>query len=149
MIVTNIFTNSIEDTVGIDEWSEPIRIDGVDGSAGLNQTTIFFYKSSGNVVSDTPGSIIIYTFATDNTIQALNSWTRTIPPVNGEPCWVRNGVVIGSGASVTIASNDWTSPVKLVEDGEDWFVVLTNESLSFPTDISYAMASKIFDILFI
>src|SRR5690606_856386 len=46
-----------------------------------------------------------------------NGWTATIPAPDGNPLWISEATAASSGATDTIAPNEWASPVVLVQDG--------------------------------
>src|SRR5690606_16825907 len=59
-----------------------------------------------------------YTFA-DGSISGLNNgWTATIP-AGTAPLWVSAATASGTGATDTIAANEWATPVVLVQNGAD------------------------------
>lgn len=120
------------DTIAKTEWSDPVEVfkngtdgapgqNGAPGSDGYNQATIYLYKriASGGGTTG-PTSAITYTFSNGSiTTTGLNGWTREIPQVNGNPCYVISAVAISQDSSVSIATNKWSTAVKMVEDGVD------------------------------
>lgn len=116
-------SNGTTDTIGTGEWSTPIQFNGTngtngtDGTNGLNQATIFLYKRGTSVTK--PTTSVTYTFSTGALSAEPNSWKRNIPTIDGNPCWVVSATAISNDTSVTITGNNWSDPVKLVEDGKD------------------------------
>ena len=90
---------------------------GAQGSNGLNSATVFLYQRASSTPAK-PSSSLTYTFATGVLSGTLGNWSQTIP-VNGNPCYVIQATAISSSATDTIASTEWSTPVVLVEDGED------------------------------
>lgn len=84
---------------------------------GLNQATIYLYKRSATAVSTKPAGAT-YTFST-GALTSVSGWSRSIPASDGNPCYVSSVSVSSTASSVTINQNDWSTPIKLVEDGED------------------------------
>ena len=144
-------SNGTTDTIGTGEWSAPIQFNGTngtngtDGTNGLNQATIFLYKRGASVTK--PTTSVTYIFSTGALSAEPNSWKRNIPTINGNPCWVVSATAIGNGTDVRIDGDNWSDPVKLVEDGEDgkdaYTIVLTNENHTFAGNTTSAIASEI------
>ena len=118
---------------------------GDTGADGLNQATIYLYQRAASSPTP-PSSALTYTFSDGSLSGTLGSWTRTVPTANGNPCWVTSAVAISSDSSDSIASSEWSTPTKLVEDGEDgadgYTVMLTNESHTFAASTDAAIASS-------
>ena len=118
---------------------------GDTGADGLNQATIYLYQRAASSPAN-PSSALTYTFSDGSLSGTLGSWTRTVPTANGNPCWVTSAVAISSDSSDSIASSEWSTPTKLVEDGEDgadgYTVMLTNESHTFAASTDAAIASS-------
>ena len=120
------------DTIASSEWTTPIKlvqngtngtngtngINGTNGTDGLNQATIYLYQRAASQPSVPSGSLT-YTFSGGSLSGTLGSWLRSVPASNGNPCWVTTAVAIANTATDTIASSDWATPTKLVEDGAD------------------------------
>ena len=120
------------DTIASSEWTTPIKlvqngtngtngtngINGTNGTDGLNQATIYLYQRAASQPSVPSGSLT-YTFSGGSLSGTLGSWSRSVPASNGNPCWVTTAVAIANTATDTIASSDWATPTKLVEDGAD------------------------------
>lgn len=108
---------------GSASYSDPVCIQGADGpagSAGLNTATVFLYKRAESASGITkPTSTLTYTFATGVLSGTLGGWSQAVPATDGNPCFMIQATAIGSGTSDTIASGEWSSITKFVEDGED------------------------------
>ena len=90
---------------------------GEDGSAGLNQATLYLYQRATSAPTK-PSATITYTFASKAFSGINNGWSTAIPS-GTNPCWVTVAVASANTASDTIASSEWTDPVKMVENGAD------------------------------
>lgn len=108
---------------GSASYSDPVCIQGAEGpagSAGLNAATVFLYKRAESASDITkPTSTLTYTFATGVLSGTLDGWSQAVPATDGNPCFMIQATAIGSGTSDTIASGEWSSITKFVEDGED------------------------------
>lgn len=91
---------------------------GTTGSTGLNQATIFLYSRT---TSTKPSSPTTYTFASGVLSPIPSDWSRSVPPSNGDPCYVTTAVAIGYGSNVTITADAWSDPTVLVEDGAEGY----------------------------
>ena len=89
-------------------------VTGVTGSTGLNQATIFLYSRT---TSTEPSSPTTYTFASGVLSPLPSGWSRSVPPNNGDPCYVTTAIAIGYGSNVTITADAWSDPTVLVENG--------------------------------
>lgn len=90
--------------------------DGEPGAPGNNSATILLYQRAASTPSK-PSGKLTYTFATGALSGTLGSWSRSVPASNGQPCYVIQAAAISTGATDTIASSEWSSPVIMVEDG--------------------------------
>ena len=118
-------SNSSTDTIAYGEWSTPIKVVS-SGSNGTNQATVILYQRASSAPSK-PSSAVTYTFSTGALSAVPTGWSRSVPAVNGNPCWITQAVAVSNASTYSIPvspSNAWTDPVKLVEDG----LVLTIES---------------------
>lgn len=101
-------------TINSSDWATPTKL-AENGHRGLSSATVYLYRRAASApaaISDT----LTYTFA-DGALSALpTGWTRSVP-MGDEPCWVTQVLAIGNTATVTLAAADWTTPVKLVENG--------------------------------
>jgi len=98
--------------------------DGAKGSAAFTGTTniaiLQLYKRSATTLSnsDKPNGVVTYTFstATSDLSAITNGWTTTIP--SGEdPLYVVAATAASSDPSDSIAANEWSTPVILVQNG--------------------------------
>lgn len=83
----------------------------------VNSATIYLYKRISSNPGAAPASLQ-YDFGTGALTGNLGTWTRNIP-AGTTPLWVIGKTVISSSATVTISSSDWTTPVKMAENGTD------------------------------
>lgn len=88
---------------------------GAAGAAGLNNATVFIYRRSATVPT-LPSTAATYTFATGAISGLNNSWMATIP-AGTDPLYVAVATASSASATDTIASNEWSSPVVLAQNG--------------------------------
>jgi hypothetical protein len=97
---------------------------GAKGSAAFAGTTniaiLQLYKRSATTLtnSDKPNGSVTYTFATatSNLSNVTNGWSTTIPS-GSDPLYVVGATAASSEATDTIAANEWSTPVILVQNG--------------------------------
>jgi hypothetical protein len=105
------------DTILAAEWGSQIKV-SEDGAAGLNQATIYLYKRASSAPT-TSGitSAITYTFATGvSSTTGINGWARGIP-AGADPLYVISAVAISADTTDSIGTTEWSTPVKMVENG--------------------------------
>lgn len=107
------------DTIAYTEWATPVELSG-DGQNGLNSATVFLYQRAASAPSK-PSAALTYTFETGvlsgTGANPLAGWSQSIPS-GDEPCWVIQATAISTGATDTIASSEWSSVTKFVENGQ-------------------------------
>lgn len=129
VIAATATSTGATDTIASSEWTSPVKLvengangtngtNGTNGADGLNQATVFLYQRAASQPSK-PSSSVTYTFATGALSSTPSGWSRSVPASNGNPCWVTTAVAISTGATDSIASTDWATPTKMVEDGAD------------------------------
>lgn len=122
-------SNTSNDSIPSSEWATPVILaqngqngqdgaPGADGTNGLNTASIFLYKRASTDTGLTkPTANLTYTFATGELSGNLAGWSRTIPASDGNPCFSIQATAVSSEATDTILPSEWSSIVKLVEDG--------------------------------
>lgn len=119
-------SNTSNDSIPSSEWATPVILakngqdgaPGTDGTDGLNTAPIFLYKRASTDTGLTkPTANLTYTFATGELSGNLAGWSRTIPASDGNPCFSIQATAVSSEATDTILPSEWSSIVKLVEDG--------------------------------
>ena len=122
-------SNTSNDSIPSSEWATPVILaqngqdgapgtPGVDGTNGLNTASIFLYKRASTDTGLTKPTVnLTYTFATGEISGNLAGWSRTIPASDGNPCFSIQATAVSSEATDTILPSEWSSIVKLVEDG--------------------------------
>ena len=119
-------SNTSNDSIPSSEWATPVILaqngqdgaPGTDGTNGLNTASIFLYKRASTDTGLTkPTANLTYTFATGEISGNLAGWSRTIPASDGNPCFSIQATAVSSEATDTILPSEWSSIVKLVEDG--------------------------------
>lgn len=91
--------------------------DGADGTNGYNTAFVYLYKRSESIPAK-PSTSTLFTFATASLTGEMDGWSQSIPTTDGNPCWVVSAQIAARTATATVDVSAWTSPVKLVEDGE-------------------------------
>ena len=109
-----------EYNIAASEWADPVQLNsnGADGGAGLNSATVVLYKRAASEPS-APTSALTYTFATGSLSGTLSGWSLVMPETDGNPCWRIQATAISTAATDTIAASEWSTPTKVVVDGED------------------------------
>lgn len=125
-------SNTSNDSIPSSEWATPVILaqngqngqdgapgtPGLDGTNGLNTASIFLYKRSSTDTGLTkPTANLTYTFSTGELSGNLAGWSRTLPASDGNPCFSIQATAVSSEATDTILPSEWSSIVKLVEDG--------------------------------
>lgn len=129
-------SNGATDTIAYSEWSTPVKMvssgsNGTNGSAGYNQATVFLYKRASTNPGKPSGSTT-YTFASGALSTTPTGWSRSVPD-GTDPCWVTQVAAVSQDATYTIASSAWTTPSKLVEDGDNPYTlsITSNNGIVF------------------
>ena len=115
LITAMALSSDTTDDIKSSEWSQPrpfSQTAGQDGQDGLNQATVFIYKRGTEATK--PTTHPTYTFS-DGSFTPPTGWSKTIPTVNGNPCFVTAAVAIGNGATATLG--DWADVTVLAQDG--------------------------------
>lgn len=119
-------STSSTDTIPTGEWASPAILaqngtngsPGAPGTNGLNNAIVYLYQRAASAPS-APSGTFTYTFATGVLSGGTpGSWTQTIPAVNGNPLWVIAATASSNTATDSIAASEFTSPTKLVQDGD-------------------------------
>lgn len=122
-------SNTSNDSIPASEWATPVILaqngqngqdgaPGTNGTNGLNTASIFLYKRASTDTGLTKPTVnLTYTFATGEISGDLGGWSRTIPASDGNPCFSIQATAVSSEATDTILPSEWSSIVKLVEDG--------------------------------
>lgn len=119
-------STSSTDTIPTGEWAAPAILaqngtngsPGAPGTNGLNNAIVYLYQRAASAPS-APSGTFTYTFATGVLSGGTpGSWTQAIPAVNGNPLWVIAATASSNTATDSIAASEFTSPTKLVQDGD-------------------------------
>lgn len=89
----------------------------IKGADGVSSAAVILYKR-GTSAPSKPNGNVTYTFATGAVSGSLNGWTTSIPS-GDNPCWAIAASASSSGTTDTIASSEWSSQVKMLENGTD------------------------------
>ena len=107
------------DTIEYTEWATPVVM-AEDGDDALNTATVRLYKRASSTPS-APSGTLTYTFATGllsgSGTNPLGGWSQSVPS-GTDPCYVIQATAIATGATDTIASSEWSSPVIAFSDGK-------------------------------
>lgn len=104
------------DDIAPGEWAEPVKY----VEDGMNCATIMLYKRASTAPEYGPTVTTTYTFATGVLSGLLpeEGWSQTMPGnESGNPCFMVQATAISSTATDTIPPSEWSSPVKILEDG--------------------------------
>lgn len=144
VIGATAYSSTDVDDIANTEWSSPVLYN----KDGLHTAPVFLYKRSASSPSAAkPTATVYYKFAdgklyTSSALSTLatttlNGWSQSIPETDGNPCWVIQATAVNTAQYDDIATSEWSSPIKMVEDGESSFIAdLTNEADLFGTDSS-------------
>lgn len=114
-IYAHASSNTGTDKISDDEWTDPIIIEGTNGTNGINTATVFLYQRA-NTIPNKPGTLT-YIFSSGTIKETLSDWSQTIPAADGKPCYFVQAVAASSGVSDTISN--WSNPVIYTKDGEN------------------------------
>lgn len=165
-IVATASSTGATDTIASSEWSSQVKIlengadgqdgqpgtNGTNGTNGYNQATIYLYQRKSGTAPSKPSSSTTYTFSTGALSSVPTGWSRNVPTIDGNPCYVTTAAAISTSATYSIPTSAWSDVVKLVEDGADgqdgndgadaYTIILTNESHSFAGSETAALAGS-------
>ncbi len=132
------------DTIASGEWATPVlhTTDGATGAAGVNTASVELYQRNGTgTAPSVPASTLTYTFASAGLSGTLGSWTRAVPAASGgKYLFKTQATALGTGTTDTIATGEWSSPVIIVENGDDGidgsnaFAVVTTAGVTYETN---------------
>ena len=107
--------------IAVGLWSAAVKLveDGDVGPAGYNTAPVYLYKRSATAITTIDfSSTLTYTFATRLLNSTPSGWSQNIPATDGNPLYVIVATAYSNTATDTIAASEWSSPVKMVEDGQ-------------------------------
>lgn len=91
---------------------------GTSGSNGLNNAAVTLFKRAASAPA-VPTTTSTYTFSNGTLSGHDNGWSQTQPATNGQPLWAIAATASATGATDTIATGEWSTAVKILEDGSD------------------------------
>ena len=93
---------------------------GNPGTNGINTATVYLYQRAASAPTKPSGSLT-YTFSSaEITSGTLGNWKQSIGELTGtDPIWVIAAVASSNGATDTIASTEWSTQIKLAQNGTD------------------------------
>ena len=115
IIAATASASTATDAIAAAEFSSPV----VSTGAGLSAATIFLYQRAASPPS-VPGTTLTYTFSTGILSGTLGSWTQAAPANDGNPLYLITATALGTGATDTITSGEWSAVRVLAENGDDW-----------------------------
>ena len=119
-------STGVSDTITTSEWTDPVIMaqngtdgkDGSNGATGYNNAVIQLYKRSQTAATIDWSQNMTYTFATNSLTNIPSGWSRQIPSGNSSyPLYVTAATAYANTATKVIKSTEWSTPVKLVQDG--------------------------------
>lgn len=154
--VTHATASSIEttDTISTTEWSTPTIFveNGTDGQAGYNNAVLYLYKRSAAAPSIDWTNSITYTFST-NSFTVPSGWSRS-STTGTDPLYQTTATASSRTNTDTIAYTEWSTPIKLVEDGDDGkgitevkeYYAKSTSSTTAPADSSFSETIPTIDV---
>ena len=88
---------------------------GSNGTNGINTALVYIYQRATSAPA-VPSATVTYTFATNSVSGLTGGWTTGIP-TGTDPVYVTVATASSAGASDTILTNEWASPVLFVQNG--------------------------------
>lgn len=117
------FSDKNVDKIFPNEWTDPTILseNGSKGETGRSVASIILYQRSESKPSK-PSSELVYNFHTGAISGELGGWSVSIPSFSSAPLWATNATtstVLGENEQTgTIAPSLWSTPQKMVENGE-------------------------------
>ena len=110
---------------GTTETGEAVCTEGVPGESGaagadgMNSTTLFLYKRAASAPSKPAATT--FSFDTQTMSPVPSGWSTSVPSSDsaGNPCWVSTAFIVDASKTVSVPQSAWTTPTKLVQDGND------------------------------
>ena len=104
--------------IGVYGDTGPQGPQGNPGTNGINTATVYLYQRATSAPSKPSGSLT-YTFSSAQiTSGTLGNWKQSIGELSGtNPIWVIAAVASSNGTTDTIASSEWSTQIKLAQDG--------------------------------
>lgn len=93
----------------------------IRGDDGANTATIMLYKRTTDTSVSKPSvsaGYTTYTFSSKSLSPVPTNWSTSIPSGDA-PCWVSAATAVSTTATDRINNSEWTTPVKLAENGEN------------------------------
>ena len=123
VIAASASSNALTDIITDTEWSTQIKFveDGKDGGVGahgINTATIYLYQRRSSQ-PQVPSNLITYNFSTKTISGTIdNNWETNIGSLSGSnPIWVIAATASSNTDEDTIGSSEWSTPIKLSQDG--------------------------------
>lgn len=126
------YSTTDTDSIGNGEWVTPVQFteNGSQGEHGINTAPIFLYKRSANNISEHGIATTLYYKFADGKLYSnsgatseasssdLNGWSRYVPS-GSNPCYIIQASALSNTDVDEIATTDWSTPVKYVENGDN------------------------------
>ena len=108
-------------------------VQDLKGSNGYNSATVNLYGRFDGIPSKPYNEAVTYTFSNGTLSSIPTGWSQSVPNISdGKPLYISSALAYGNGSTVSIGANAWSTPVVIVEDGEDGtsptFVTCGNEA---------------------
>lgn len=91
---------------------------GSPGANGYNTAIVYLYKRAATAPSIGWTNTLTYDFASKSLTSLPSGWSQTFPS-GSDPLYITVATAYSQGTQDTIAYTEWTTPVLLVENGED------------------------------
>ena len=89
-----------------------------NGQNGYNSITLQLFTRDATLAAAGITAQMVYIFSTNSLRNIPNGWSRNIPAADGNPLYETTAVIVSRSNSVSsIATNLWSTPVKVAEDG--------------------------------
>ena len=118
------------------EFSWSLGIVGENGTNGLNNAILHLYKrvEEGQQAPTAPTQAVTYVFSTGAYSNVPTGWTAGTIPTNNPtyPCYETTAAAISDEDRVSV--NGWSTPVKIVEYGDDGLSIVSDQPIYYATD---------------
>lgn len=118
-----------------------------ESALGTKQGVVYLYRRSLTVLtdSDKPDDNVFDYSINDFTAAPTNSWTRTIPTSNGQPCYVIACTPVDDDGDnlATVLTEDWADPIILTKDGAKTAIVYLYQRTTSSTAPSVAEPTSV------
>ena len=146
------------DTIDTNEWATVTKLveDGEDGAPGTvgangyNTATIYLYQRNSGTPNKPTGDPLTYTFSTKTLSGTINNgWKTSLTAVGDstDPIWIIAATATSNTATDEIESTDWSTPIKLAQNGASAYsydltaspsAIVKNGSTLTPSSVTFS-----------